>query len=579
VLEEKKIPKKWGKWLILTILIIAAGYVVIDGWFTNKIEPKTVVAVYEPGKIRALVNKTDKPILMWKWPRILGTSIGVTEEAIKDEAKVVTVKFAIYTSDEVTGKEEDKEYVQAYVVDVEIKVKDWQKFFEEINLDEINKERRRAGPFVRLLKDRFEVVAYQIENIIRGGETTDRFGKPLRTKEGYPAMNLEDRINYAYSQLINRRNFLIALLDHYHFKTAEEIKKYLKEEIPWYWFAGPGMFEFLAQQYKDIQESIFSPYIEDITPEASRQRFIFGEDRFELYQEAYRAYKYERFLMTKKGALEEIEIHRKSYGEEEAQKLLQWQKEKLELEEAQWKRVKEEELVPFFKYYSSSDTELALNIRRVTAEENEALWEAAIEEVLGGEDITALSSFIIHKVEKGDTLAKLAKKYNVSWQLVFNEHTRGLIQKNPDFSKDETKFDKLLTQGIKTGDWRAAYEFIKDIPLKMGESILIEKSKKFTPQWFKEKEEYRKKRERIVKRYIYRWVEKFAPKVIEEYVPVSPWVDYMERTYGVKIKEVKLHIEKDSMFTKGGEPKDEYYDLYYSKYIAGEKTSEKEQKD
>jgi len=579
MLEEKKASPKWGKWLALTILIIAAAYVIIDGWLTNKIEPQTVVAVYEPGRIRALVNKADKPTRMWKWPRVLGTSIGVIEEPIKNETKVVTVKFAIYTTDEVTGKTEDKEYVQAYVVDVEIKVKDWQKFFEEINLDEINKERRKAGPFVRLMKDRFEVVAYQIEDIIRSGRTTDRFGKPLRTKEGYPAMNLEDGINYAYSQLINRRNFLIALLDCYHFKTAEEIKKYLKEEAPWYWFAGPSTFELLAQRYKDIRESIFSPYIEDITPEASRQRFIFGEDRFEVYREAYRAYQYEKFLTTKKEALEEIKIHRKSYGEEETQKLLQWQKENLELEEAQWERVKEKEIIPFFKYYSSSDTELALDIRRVTAEENEALWEAAIEEVLGGEDITRMSSFIIHKVEKGDTLAKLAKKYNVSWRLVFNEHTRGFIRENPNFSKDEAKFDKLLTQGIKTGDWRAAYEFVKDIPLKMGESILIERSKKFTTQWFEEQEEYRKKRERIIKKYIYRWVEKFAPEVIEEYVPVSPWMDYIERTYGVKIGKIKLHIEKDSMFTKGGEPKDEYYDLYYSKYVFRKKIPGEEQKD
>ncbi|MEA1965534.1 MAG: hypothetical protein U9O41_10505 [Candidatus Aerophobetes bacterium] len=568
MLEEKKTPKKWGKWLALTLLIIAAGYIIGDGWFTNKIEPQTVVAVYEPGGVRVLVNRTPKPTRMWKWPRILGTSIGVTEEPIKNEAKPVRGKFAMYTTDEVTGKAEDKEYVQAYVVDVEIKVKDWQKFFEEINLDEINEERRKAGPFARLMKDRFEVVAYQIESIIRGGKTTDRFGEPLRTKEGYPAMNLGDRINYAYSQLINRRNFLIALLDRYHFKTNEKIKEYLKEEVPWYWFAGPDMFELLAQRYKDIQESIFSPYIEDITLEASRQRFIFGEDRFEVYREVYRAYQYERFLTRKKERLEEIEIQRKAYGKEEAQKLLEWQEKKLKLEEARWERIREEELIPFFKYYSSSDTELALDIRRITAEENQALWEAAIEEVLGGEDITRLSSFIIHKMEKGDTLAKLVEKYNVSWELVFNEYTRGIIRENLELGEEEKKFDKLLTQGTETGDWRAAYELVKDIPLKIEESVLIERRKKFTPQWFEEKEEYRKKREEIVKKYIYRWIEKFAPEVIEEYIPVSPWMDYLERTYGVKIGKIKLHIEKDSMFTRGGEPKDEYYDLYYSKYVS-----------
>ncbi len=567
MLEETKFSK-WGRWLALTILIILVGYVIIDGWLTDKIGPHTAVAVYEPGGIRALVNKADKPERLWKWPRILGTSIGVKEEPIKDETRIVSTKFAMYTADEVTGKEEDREYVQVYVIDVEIKVKDWQKFFEEINLDEINRERRRAGPFSRLVKDRFEVVAYQIGNIIKGGKTTDTFGKTLRTKEGYPVMNMNDRVNYAYSQLISRRNFLIALLDHHHFKTPEEIKRYLKEEIPWYWFAGPDVFESLAQRYKDMQESVFFPWVGDMTPEAAQQRFIFGKGSLELYREAYWAYQYQKFLVTREAALKEIETHRRTYGEEEeAKKLVHLQEEKLELEKTRWERMKVEELIPFFRYYSSSDTELALDIRRVTAEENETLWEAAIEEVLGGEDITELSYFIVHKVEKGDTLAKLVEKYNVDWKLVFNEYALGVIGESLE-DDSEKKLAQLLNEGMKTGDRQPAYEFVKDVALKVGESIIIERTEKFTSEWFKEEEEYREKRERIVKKYIYRWIEKFAPKVVEEYVPISPWIDHLERTYGVKIGKIKLHIERDSMFTKAGEPKDEYYDLYYSKYVS-----------
>lgn len=567
MLEETKFSK-WGRWLALTILIILVGYVIIDGWLTDKIGPHTAVAVYEPGGIRALVNKADKPERLWKWPRILGTSIGVKEEPIKDETRIVSTKFAMYTADEVTGKEEDREYVQVYVIDVEIRVKDWQKFFEEINLDEINRERRRAGPFSRLVKDRFEVVAYQIGNIIKGGKTTDTFGKTLRTKEGYPVMNLNDRVNYAYSQLMSRRNFLIALLDHHHFKTPDEIKRYLKEEIPWYWFAGPDVFESLAQRYKDMQDLVFFPWVGDMTPEAAQQRFIFGKGSLELYREAYWAYQYQKFLVTREAALKEIETHRRTYGEEEeAKKLVHLQEEKLELEKTRWERMKVEELIPFFRYYSSSDTELALDIRRVTAEENETLWEAAIEEVLGGEDITELSYFIVHKVEKGDTLAKLVEKYNVDWKLVFNEYALGVIGESLE-DDSEKKLAQLLNEGMKTGDRQPAYEFVKDVALKVGESIIIERTEKFTSEWFKEEEEYREKRERIVKKYIYRWIEKFAPKVVEEYVPISPWIDHLERTYGVKIGKIKLHIERDSMFTKAGEPKDEYYDLYYSKYVS-----------
>ncbi|GAF77976.1 unnamed protein product, partial [marine sediment metagenome] len=291
MLEEKK-ASRWGRWLVLVVLLLVLIYVIADGWVMNKLEPYTVVGVYEPSGIRALVNKSDKSIRRWKWPRIPVTSIGVKEEPIKDEIKTVTSRFALYTSEEVTGKEEDKEYAQAYVVDMEIEVKDWQKFLTEIDLEKINEERKKAGPFVTLVKDRFEVIAGFIEDVIKRGEATDRLGKPLRSEEGYPAMNLTTRINYAYSQLANRRNFLIALLDRYQLETGQEITEYLEEEIPWYWFAGPEVYEFLVQQYKEIQESIFSPYLENIAPETAQQRLIFGEDRLELYQKAYQTYGY-----------------------------------------------------------------------------------------------------------------------------------------------------------------------------------------------------------------------------------------------------------------------------------------------
>ena len=112
MLEEER-PSRWGRWLILTVLAVAAIYVVGDGYLMNRIEPHTVVAVYGPTGIRALVNGTDKPRRMWKWPRIPGTFIGVKEEPIKDEAKTVRTRFAIYTTDELTGNPEDAEYVQA----------------------------------------------------------------------------------------------------------------------------------------------------------------------------------------------------------------------------------------------------------------------------------------------------------------------------------------------------------------------------------------------------------------------------------------------------------------------------------
>ena len=778
MLEEKK-ASRWGRWLAVVVLLLVFIYVIADGWVMNKLEPRTVVAVYEPGGIRALVNKSDESVRRWKWPRIPGTSIGVKEEAIKDEVKTVTARFALYTSEEVTGKEEDKEYAQAYVVDMEIEVKDWQKFLTEIDLEKINEERKKAGPFVTLVKNRFEVITDFIEDVIKRGEATDRLGKPLRSEEGYPAMNLTNRINFAYSQLANRRNFLIALLDRYHFETSQEITEYLEEEIPWYWFAGPDSYEFLVQQYKEIQESIFSPYLENIAPETAQQRLIFGEDRLELYQKAYQAYGYEKFLMERERNVEEFENRWSDYAGEEAEaaekvvrsfkKFLEWQgnelrfvidvehlrtlynsfleklksnlifilreselefvkrkieeakkkfagapleetereeaeeiekgvqylivkerekefhqvfdeelsqllnvylvennlqnlsssvsdyvslllredyfsalsdeveksrkfldmelvkeyylelksnletdridpiqlsrivieymngekylfstfvglisllwqEERTEWDRVQWEKVKEEELIPFFQYYSQANTELALDYRGITSEENRALWQAAIEEVLGGEDITYLRSFISHEIEEGDTLAELGKEYDVDWRLVFNRHNRDFARGSLTSEDNKVRFDKLLAQAFETGDYGVVYELVKDTPLKAGETIIINKIEEYTPQWFEEEEEYRKKREATVKKYIYPWIEEFAPRVIEEYLLLSPWLDYIERTYGVKIRQIDLHIERDSMFTKDGQPKDEYYDLYYSKYVSSVK-SEKETKE
>jgi len=76
MLEEKK-ASRWGRWLVPVVLLLVLIYIFADGWLMNKLKPHTVVAVYEPGGIRALVNKSDKSIRRWKWPRIPGTSIGV----------------------------------------------------------------------------------------------------------------------------------------------------------------------------------------------------------------------------------------------------------------------------------------------------------------------------------------------------------------------------------------------------------------------------------------------------------------------------------------------------------------------
>lgn len=641
--EDKPSKKRRGKWIVLLILGLVALYVVCDGYLFNKIEPQTSVAVYEPGKpgIRAMVNDTDSTKRMWKWPRILGTSIGVTEEPIKLEPKTTTINLDMgYTADEVTGNPEDEKYAQAYKVVVEIEVKDWQRFFEEIDLDEINEQKRKTQPFPILAKDRFEAVAYPIASIVRNGEMTDAYGKATKTEKGYPVMNLFFWQNWGQSELLTRRNIVICIMDAFGLKEALEIKEYLKEREPWLYFSGVSTLEQLADQNKKIRETIQSPLTRGLTWKGGRKRFVFGTERLELFAKAHKAIEYEGFLMTMKSGLEVIAQQRKDFIKEldeslynQAQQVvnsfedwmrvadlpnlpkeikyvsdlqtlsqayqgflqaaqsyfqannevfqiaavllnLRWQEGNLEWQKSQWDKILEEELIPFFKYYSSSNEEFPMMIRRITVEQNEALWDAAIANVLEGEDISSYSSFLTHEVEKNETLAEIIKKYPVGWQALFGPGVRGtvisMISRSLDLNK-RVEFSRMILEASESGDYSKVYEFAKDIPLKpvqagWGKIILIDKVKEYSPEYFELDKENREQREKIIKRYLYKWIEEFAPKAVEEYVAASPWTNYIERLYGVEILDVKLEIEKDELFTKAGQPKEEYYRLYFSKY-------------
>jgi heme/copper-type cytochrome/quinol oxidase subunit 4 len=46
MLEEKK-ASRWGRWLVLVVLLLVLIYVIADGWVMNKLEPNEVVAVYD----------------------------------------------------------------------------------------------------------------------------------------------------------------------------------------------------------------------------------------------------------------------------------------------------------------------------------------------------------------------------------------------------------------------------------------------------------------------------------------------------------------------------------------------------
>lgn len=650
MLEKNRGRIKWGKWAGFAVLVL----VII--WFLATsmvfVPPHTMIAVKEPGGMRALVNRTDAVSVQWKWPYIY-TLVGWKEEPVKlqqmyqieesstmgeivnfyelnpekilrkadiklvDEEKqqefqklmeegdyklafekiksspladeseipVPTFKearnsFAFYTADEVTGKPEDKTRARSYTVQVRFIVENWEKYLE-IDLEDVNKQRRRAGPWYSLMKDRAEVIAQIIQDVVRRGGTTGRFGQLIKTEEGYPAMDVSTAVDYYFNELISRRNFIIALLDHYPFlKKKEQIMEYLRNKAPWYYFAGPSTFEHLAQQWKETIEATLSPYTEDVSPEASNRRVIFNEERVVLYQQAYQAWRYEDFLMEKRKQLKSISLQRR-LGEEfpqlgEApgnlkeflqlqQKQLEQQEEELRLQQQQWEE-QIQSTISFFKHYCSSNSDLALRMRRITSKQNDALWEAAIEHVFHSKgNLVELRPFWIHKIQKGETLQEIIKKYQVDWHFAFHQSARMSVFQSLPMNK-KTDFARLFKEGI-GGGYQKAYQFVKDVPLLGGENLIIWRTEKFSEEWFKMQEEYRKEREKIIKTFIYPIVEKFTPQVVDKYLlsSNSPWIDYIENTYGVNILDVRLQIKNEQMLDQAGMVKPEYYELYLEK--------------
>ncbi len=778
MLDDGKKKVRWGRRIMFAILFVFGAWLLATSFIF--VPPHTMVAVRGWDGTTAFVNEGDKKLL--KLRLYIPNVIGYKEEEVKLPAvKEDSTSFAFYTADQVTGESEDIMKARAYFIDVKFKVTDWLKYLK-IDLDELNEERKQAGPYYPLIKLRAGIIADLIASVIRSGGTVDRFGRPIKTEDGRPAMDLSSRINYFQGELTSRRNIVICLMDAFGLKTLEEIKNYLKEKEPWMYFAGVSTFEQLADQFKEIQEYTMSELVKGLTPEGGQQRFIFGTDRLKLFAQAHRAWLYQGFLMDAKQNLEQIDLQRKEFTEnvdkvyskdlrlqaelfvdsfkawikisggdiqfipsqdrlnqdyqmfvgqiqynialafrgagiealkeavmeaekqfikspleeeerleaekividffdlmkqevpaelgqlsnqelteiykyyeqesnlkenlspktlsyvglkitaayveavaektEEAEKFLaeikiakefyedmkvklqgqqvdsmqaveeyfqtkgdllqvgsyfinfSWQEGIIGRQKVQWETIVEEELIPFFQHYLISDDELPMAMRRITAEENEALWDAAIQEVLEGKDITQYSSIWIHYLKEGETLAQIIQEYDVSWKSLFGPTPRQIVMQmvfRSLLEEEETvEFNQLVTQAMESGDYTVVYEFAKDIPLKslpgrMDNVIFVSKvEEEYSEEWFELDEINREKREKIIKRYFWPWVEKFASRVIEDYFysPDSPWVDYVENMYGVELLEVKLRIENDEIVDKGGSIRLEYYDLY-----------------
>jgi len=348
------------------LFFLAAGAYLAATSF-EKVGPSTVKVVREIGyhgsqvvlKSRPLVNQGKSSHWMLKQPKIPWTGIGYNEKTFKiDDAKEFASSFALYTTDEKTGRGEDRDLVQSYTIEGTIeKIEDWEKFISFLDVDQANFEGRRS-PYVRKYRDRIEVIAEQLESIARSGSNVDLYGRPLQAEDKGALMNLVNLIDYWQSELMSRRNFVIGLRDKMGLTTERKIRDFIEKEAPWYGALGVEGFEALADQARQLNEYRQSVYSQSLSLKASEERYIRNEDYLQLIGYAGRAYFYEQSMESIRESLDQAERSlaelEKSFtgSREESDKVSRAYKERLKNKrEAELADLSAEEVVSEFNVF------------------------------------------------------------------------------------------------------------------------------------------------------------------------------------------------------------------------------------
>ena len=299
--------------LVCFIFLVLLTYIIITS--IEVVNPHTVKVVREIGVkgsnfvliSRPLVNNTDKSKRFLKQPIIPILRIGYIDRVIDlNEARNFSTSFALYTLDEKTGKFEDREYVDAYVIEGKIKkVVDWEKFISLLDVDQANLNREN-NPFLRKLKNRESLLAEKIRKLVGSKNSEYSYGTDI-SMEDEKATDIVSKIGEVESELLSRRNFILYLKDKYNFGKEEEYWDFIEREAPWYYVLGVSRFEILANQAKELSEYIQSVYGEDVKLETAAMRYISDEEYLSLLNNVYRAYNYERSAVFINDSIKELD--------------------------------------------------------------------------------------------------------------------------------------------------------------------------------------------------------------------------------------------------------------------------------
>jgi len=290
-----------------SLIYVKPGYVVIINEIKLGTDRVKLIS-------RALINEGEKAKIFTKQPVIPGTGIGYIEE-VYDSSKPYNFKtsFTLYTLDQLTGNNEDKNKVRAYTISGTIgEINDWEVFLNKLNVEEVNSNR---SPYFRKYNSRVEILADQLKFLLRTSTPEQYYPYGAGTEES--VMNLGQKINYLKQELVSRRNFLVSLKDRYNFPNEDYYRQYLISNTPWYWVLGIDRFENLINQSKKLREYEQSIYSEQISRRGNAEKYIANEDYLNLLNMMGKINYYEQNLVLNEQNLIDLqryEPRRDKYG-------------------------------------------------------------------------------------------------------------------------------------------------------------------------------------------------------------------------------------------------------------------------
>lgn len=480
--------RKWLVPLALLVLWLTTAVTVVPAQSV-----KTYRAIARRGNVIsmpavALTNYGNSRTLRFKWPLMIG-GIGFVDETLSLDATLPNdfqTKFGLNKSSDRGG---DSDTIDALFIKGSYIITDPNKFFANVDLDEANATAERE-PFARSFKNRGELVGELTKNVMTPQE-------------------LRNRIGLWEQELLWRRNFAIGIVQQLGLKDPAEIKKLIKEKMPWYWMSYETFWQWVLSEESHFgftakfepswtrelpNPKLYDP-MEPIKLHLQISKLAWDMDEFgRKYRETMPAVEKARKDLTAKAEANPatkkkfqqavamvmefktalVEVVPGGLGgipaeqQEQLQSLvsryldfaitrakhskqpvpdketivyfaqlvsIEWTADSLNLEQKGWQETYEKEILPYFTNLLTDKGPIGRAWRSLfTEKENEALWDAAIDEALNDthfKDANELTSSAIKEMQSAkDSIWKIIANLNTIRTRAGREMLRDFVSKN-----------------------------------------------------------------------------------------------------------------------------------------------------